>query len=179
MKFNKLVKCVGAALVLVVASDGVAGVAATAAQAAAANHAASKAQQQAPYFKPGAPVQLVGPSEYLLQVNDELEAQLGFSVAAGGTLELSLRADEGLVLLSQSQWQASNLRQLIVPIKVRAERASMAYIHVFARFTSDDGQVSTRSLAVAFDSRSKAEVARQKAQIPLEVISMQAKETIY
>ena len=141
----------------------------------------SKIHTAQPYYKPGAPVRLLSPFQYNLNPNDELSVTLDLGVPASGTVDIALLTDEGgLSILSPQNLTLEANKQLHVPVTLRAGvTPSLAFLRLHIRYTSSAGQISTRALAVAFDSRSEQTKTQLKTRKMPDVISMPATESIY
>lgn len=131
-----------------------------------------------PYLKPGAPVHMQSPSEYILAAGDRVPLELALGVLADGEVNVMLKADENLILQGDHSMTVTGQKQVVLPLIVVAEQAALSYVHVFVTFEGAFGQVSRRSFAVAFDSRTD-QLLLSKATQPKQFVELHAREAIY
>ena len=143
-----------------------------------AHMAASVAQANTPYAKPGAPVRLMSPAEFSLAKGDVLPLEVELSTHPLGTTVVKVASGGGITVSGQLNYSAQGERRIVMPLQVAAQAAALSYVHVWVEHTGVSGQKTTRALAIAFDGRSKELPFQHKAKVAKPYIEMQAAEVI-
>lgn len=139
---------------------------------------ASEEYKKSPYLKPGAPVQLQSPNQYIVTVGQSLSLELALGLLVDGEATFTFKADNGLDVAGASTLTVKGKKQAVVPLEVTLTKASLSYLHIFVDFKGALGQETRRTFAVAFDSRGQQPLQFKTTQ-PKPFVELQAQETIY
>lgn len=105
---------------------------------------------QDPLGKPGAAVQLTGPSVATMELHEQRELRLSLAVDAPHTLFVTVQPDEGLTLVSpQTRWEVpAATGEVELPVSIYAAARGNHFIHLFVTTEDQEGRQAVRTMAM-------------------------------
>ncbi len=138
-----------------------------------------------PVGKPGAAVQLIGPSVTTMELHEQRELHLILALEPSQTLLVTVQPEDGLVLVSsQSEWSfTSTSGDVELPLSIYAATAGNHFVHVFVTTEDANGRRAARAMAMQVRVGADAVMQmqyKQAAQPPAApaFVSLPATETV-